>query len=132
MAPSSSKLLPERRPLGVRKRILATNLASLDNVDSGAVKRRKLEEAAAARRQQRQPSIEVLDDADAFPTMRNNPPLSPSRTLEAVDGSDDINDNSDGEMPQLKAVDSSDEEDSDREKEEEGDEGELGQFVIIR
>ncbi|KAF8798268.1 hypothetical protein BYT27DRAFT_7218535 [Phlegmacium glaucopus] len=128
MAPSSSKLLPEQCPLGVCKRILAANLASLDNIDPGAVKCHKLEEAAVAHWRERQPSIKDLNsNSDDSSISLNTPPLNPLCILEAADGSDD-GDNSDGEheMPQLEKVDDSNDEDPDLDnKEEESDEMEL-------
>jgi len=66
MAPTSSKPIPEQQPLGIHKHFLAATLASTDNVDPDAVKRRKLEEAASTQRQQQQPSVElIVDDGNA-------------------------------------------------------------------
>jgi hypothetical protein len=127
MAPTRSKPILEPRPPGIRKRVLAASLASTDNVDLAAVKRRKLEEAIAAQRQQRQPSVEDIDDDDEDLTSNTNlRPQNASHILEAADGSDDVQldvgmggVNSDDEgLPGLEAVDTSDQEDG---EDEEGD-----------
>ena len=68
MAPMHSKPIPEQRPLGVRKRILAASLASTDNVDPAAVKQQKLKEDAAALHQQQQPSVKLVVDDDDLPS----------------------------------------------------------------
>ena len=128
MAPTSSKPLPEQRPLGVRKRFLAATLASTDNVDPDAVKRRKLEEATSAERQRRQPSVELIVDNNDLPSHSNFPPMNASRIIEAADGSDDDLDDVqmvDGEegdvdsLPGLEPVDSSECGDNDNEEEDE-------------
>lgn len=136
MAPTHSKPIPEPRPLGVRKRVLAASLASTDNVDVTAVKRRKLEEAAAAQRRERQPSVQ--DDDDTRNT--NLRPRDASRILEAADGSDDVEldvgmggrDSDDEELPGLEEVDDSDEEDEEDKEGElaETDEEELGKSLV--
>ena len=87
MAPTHSKPLPEQPLLGTRKRILATSLADPNNVDAAAIKRRRLEEAAAVRRLC-QPSIEIVEDDEDNPTTLNHPRKA-SNILEAADGSDD-------------------------------------------
>lgn len=138
MAPTHSKPIPEPRPLGVRKRVLAASLASTDNVDVTAVKRRKLEEAAAAQRRERQPSVQDDDDDDTRNT--NLRPRDASRILEAADGSDDVEldvgmggrDSDDEELPGLEEVDDSDEEDEEDKEGElaETDEEELGKSLV--
>ena len=130
MAPTHSKPIPEPRAPGVRKHVLAASLASTDNVDVAAVKRRKLEEAVAAQRQQRQPSVEdVEDDDNGHSSNTNLRPRDASRILEAADGSDDDvqldvegrGDSDDEELPGLEEVgETSDEED-------EGDDGEVAE-----
>ena len=128
MAPSFSMPFPEQRPPGIRKRVLAASLASPDNIDPGAVKCCKLEEA---QQQARQPSIEeVLDRDDADNFFMNTPPLDPAHILEAADRSDDSDDEGNGnsEMPHLEDVDESDESDDGA---EESDEAELGKSIII-
>jgi hypothetical protein len=114
MAPTHSKPIPEPRAPGVRKRVLAASLASTDNVDVAAVKRRKLEEAVAVQRQQRQPSVEnVKDDDNGHSSNTNLRPRDASRILEAADGSDDDvqldiegrSDSDDEELPGLEEVD---------------------------
>jgi hypothetical protein len=135
MAPTHSKPIPEPRPPGARKRVLAASLASTDNVDVAAVKRRKLE-AIAAERQQRQPSVQDADadDEDQDDSLTSNTSLRPrnaSCILEAADGSDDVEvevamgawggDSDEEELPGLEDVDASDEED------EEDEEGEVGE-----
>lgn len=137
MAPTHSKPIPEQRPLGVRKRILAASLASTDNVDPAAVKRRKLEEDAAALRRQQQPSVELVVDDDNLPS--NVQPRNASRIMEAADGSDDddiemVDDDFD-ELPGLEPVDSSEcgdegDDGDDDEEEEESAEAELCKFII--
>lgn len=88
MAPTpSDPPIPEQRPPSVRKHILAASLASTDNIDAGAIKRRKLEEAAAALR--KQPSVEVLVNNDELTSNPNLQPRNTSRILEVADGSDD-------------------------------------------
>jgi hypothetical protein len=88
MAPTRSKPLLAEPLLGTRKRILATSLADPNNVDAAAIKRRRLEEAAAVRRL-RQPSIETVDDDEDNPTTLVQHPRKASNILEATDGSDD-------------------------------------------
>jgi hypothetical protein len=139
MAPTHSKPIPEPRPPGVRKRILAASLASTDNVDVAAVKRRKLEEAAAAQRQQRQPSVQDEDDNDDNDpaSSTNLRPRNASRILEAADGSDDVeldvqmisSDSDDEELPVLEGVDKEDEEGEEGEVAE-TDEEELGKSPL--
>ena len=87
MAPTHSKPLPEQPLLGTRKRILASSLADPNNVDAAAIKRRKLEEAAAVRRL-RQPSIKIVKDDEDDPTVLMHPRKA-SNILEASDGSND-------------------------------------------
>ena len=67
MAPTFSKPVPNLRPLGTRKRTIASALSSSDNVDPTAIKKRKLAAAAeeekklAALHREHQPSVEVED-----------------------------------------------------------------------
>ena len=124
MAPTHSKPIPEQRPLGVHKHILAASLASTDNVDPAAVKRQKLEEDVAVLHQQQQPSVKLVVDDNDLPS--NVLPRQASRIMEVADGSDDDVDMVDddfNELPGLEPVDSSecgDEgHDSDEEEEEE-------------
>lgn len=142
MAPTHSKPIPEPRPPGVRKRVLAASLASTDNVDVAAVKRRKLEEAIAAQRQQRQPSVQNADvDDDDLTSNTNIRPRNASCILEAADGSDDDvgmgGDSDDEELPGLEEVDTGEQDDEedgegDLEVEEvqETDEEELGKSPV--
>jgi len=128
--------------LGVRKHVLAASLASTDNVDVTAVKRHKLEEAAAAQRQAHQPSVQDDDDDDDDDDTHNTNlrPRDASRILEAADGSDDIeldvgmggHDSDDEELPGLEEVDDSDEEDKEDKEGElaETDEEELGKSLV--
>lgn len=129
MAPTHSKPIPEPRAPGVRKRVLAASLASTDNVDVAAVKRRKLE---AVQRQQRQPSVQDADDDDDDDGLSSNTNLRPrdaSRILEAADGSDDVQldvegggDSDDEELPGLEEVD-----DTSDDEDEEGEGGEVAE-----
>lgn len=64
MVPTHSKPIPEQRPPGIHKCVLAASLASTDNVDVTAVKWHKLEEAIAAQHHQHQPSVQDIDDND--------------------------------------------------------------------
>ena len=120
MAPTHSKPLPEQPLLGTRKCILASSLADPNNVDAAAIKRRKLDEAAAVRHL-RQPSIEVVEDDEDDSTVLMHPRKA-SNILEASDGSDDEPSEfgragssvGDGSMPGL----------TDEEEEEEEEEGE--------
>jgi hypothetical protein len=135
MAPTHSKFIPEPRAPGAPKRVLAASLASTDNVDVAAVKRRKLE---AVQRQQRQPSVQDADreddDTDIDDTSDTNlQPRNASRILEAADGSDDIQfdsdvgangGDSDDEMPGLEEVDDASDGELEDEEGEGHDEGE--------
>ena len=87
IAPTHSKPLPEQPLLGTRKRILASSLADPNNVDAAAIKRRRLEEAAAVRRL-RQPSIKIVEDDEDDPMVLMHPRKA-SNILEATNGSDD-------------------------------------------
>jgi len=158
MAPTHSKPIPEPRPPGIRKHVLAASLASTDNIDVAAVKWHKLT-AIAAERQQRQPSVQDVDaddeDNDNDLTLNTNlRPRNASCILEAADGSDDVQldvamgrwggDSENEELPGLEDVDDSDEEelpgledvdDSDEEDDKEGeveetDEEELGKSPV--
>ncbi|EDR13631.1 uncharacterized protein LACBIDRAFT_322704 [Laccaria bicolor S238N-H82] len=121
MAPTHSKPIPEPRPPGAHKCVLAL-------------------EAMAAEHQQRQPSIQ---DADADDDNQDNDhtvntslqPQNASCILEAADGSDDVEadvamggwggSSDDEEMPGLEDIDTSDEEDEDDAEDEDDEEGEV-------
>ena len=128
MAPTHSKPLPEQPLLGTCKRILASSLADPNNVDAAAIKRHKLEEAAAVRRLC-QPSIEIVEDDEDDPTVLMHPRKA-SNILEASDGSDDEPSEfgrggssvRDGSMPGL-----TDEEEEEEEEEEEGEDVDGGE-----
>ena len=156
MAPTHSKPIPEQRPLGVHKRILAASLASTDNVDPAAVKRWKLEEDVATLHQQQQPSVELVVDDNDLPS--NVLPWCALRIMEVADGSnddvdmvdnddvdmvdnDDVDmvDNDFNKLPGLEPVDSSecgDEghdsgEEEEEEEEEETAKAELSKFTKL-
>ena len=93
MAPAQSKVL-QPEITGQRKRKASSRITDENFVgaESNVVtKRLKLSaeaaQAAAIKRQQRQPSVEDDEDQDSTPT--NNPPKNPNCLLEAADGSDD-------------------------------------------
>ena len=96
MAPATRNPIPEQRPPGVRKRILAASVASTDNVDAGAIKRRKLEALAALRQRQqrsREGSNKSASDDEPDPQAQTQNSQTPSQSLdsEAGESNDVIN-----------------------------------------
>lgn len=69
MASAPRNAIPGQRPPGACKYILAASVASTDNVDAGAIKRRRLEAAAAALRQRQQSSHEGSNNMDEDPDL---------------------------------------------------------------
>jgi hypothetical protein len=67
MAPKASNNIPEIQALGKQKRVLAASLASPDNIDPLAIKRRKHAAAHAAAAQPEPTTVNEIHDPSPDP-----------------------------------------------------------------
>lgn len=131
MAPNASnKTSHEEQPLGKRKRVLAASLASTDNVDPLAIKRRKHEEANAAAAAQAAAQAQLTDNEIRDPSPD---PFELNMQLLDTAGSDDENHQSDDDIEIMDIPEKTanlEEQDVDV-KVEETDKEKLGESYII-
>lgn len=137
MAPKASKNIPhEIRPLGKRKRVLAASLASTDNVDPLAIKRRKHEVNAAAASATAASATAAAAAAQHGPTVDEMRDPSPDpfeldlQRFEAANGDDNHQSDSDIEMYMPEKAANVEEQDEDVQIEE-TDEEKLSESYII-
>lgn len=150
MASKAINKTPDIQPLGKRKRVLAASLASTDNVDPLAIKRRKLEQASAAAQTAPQPAVVVQPQPNILPQPTvlpkpsffeiRNPSPDPFelnlQSFDAAGGNDETGSQSDSDiemepsLPQAEKTPNIEEQDADITVEE-TDEEKLGKSYII-